>query len=84
MKARASSGSSLPQMQRIRSSSSPSSVGVAEEFLFLLPFLLFLFGLGLFVVGLDGFEGAGEDEALVCWPLVARPERRGSSTCMPC
>lgn len=23
--------------------------------------------------------GAGEEEALGCWPLVARPERRGSS-----
>lgn len=61
-------------MQRMISSSSPSpslgpGVGSAEDFAFLsfeplpLPFL----------------PGASGSSRFLCWPLVARPERRGSS-----
>lgn len=60
-----------------------------------LPFLFFLVGgavvvvvvvvLAVVVAVVGGllapllWVGAGEEEALGCWPLVARPERRGSS-----
>ena len=77
MKARLSLGLLLPQMQRISSSSSSSSSSSA-----CCGSMLFLGGLDLAVlVGLGA--GAGEEEAFLCWPFVARPERRGSSV-MPC
>lgn len=91
MKARLSLGSVLPQMQRISPSSSSSSEAGLEAFGagLDLPFLFFLVGgtvVVVVVVAVVGgllapllWVGAGEDEALGCWPLVARPERRGSS-----
>jgi hypothetical protein len=75
--ARLSFGSSLPQMQRILSSSpESSSAAAALELFFVLALVAALAGFGF---------GAGEEEAFVCWPLVARPERRGSSAilCQP-
>jgi len=70
MKARLSLGLLSPHIQRISPSSAFSS-GSGSVDLFAGLDLDGLAGLGL---------GAGEDEAfLLCSPLVARPERRGSS-----
>lgn len=69
-----SSSSYSPQMHRMisSSSSSPSSlgpgVGSAEA---LLDLSLFAFPLPFF--------GASGSSRFLCWPFVARPERRGSS-----
>lgn len=58
-------------MHRILSSS-PESSSAASSFV-----IFFDFAFEAPFAGL-GF-GAGDEEALVCWPFVARPERRGSS-----
>lgn len=72
MKARLSCGLSSPQMQRMVSSSPSSST--ASAFADFLPLVLLALP-----VGLIGLGGAGEEEALVCTPLFARPERRVES-----
>lgn len=79
MKARLSLGLSSPQMQRICSSSSSYSASSSSS----VGWGFGCGGAGLGGLGLAalgwGCWGAGEVEAFLCRPLVARPERRGSS-----
>jgi hypothetical protein len=74
-KARLSASLSSPQTHLITSSSSASSsssLTSCEAAAFFVCFVAVPFATGFGV-------GAGEEDAFLCWPLVARPERRGSS-----
>ena len=84
-----SSSAVAPQTQRIMLSSSSSSAlepaalaasSCAAPFLLPpLPLAGALVGAGVVAVGVEAAAGRSSRSFLVCWPLVARPERRGSS-----